>query len=130
MSTSGEHHAPLLHVHVASSDVPAAAPARSEAPPASFYTIVLTAAFPVRQMLPLAPNREWALVISADNEVVLCDSQGQAQDTANADSTLAQPQGGLLPANLVVPLRNKNAVWITASVFPSRVTVFAAYKEG
>lgn len=129
MSATHDHEQPVLNVHVKSSDVPQAAPRPAQPPPASFYTVVLTAAFPVRLLLPLARNREWALVQAFDNDVVLCDSQGQAQDAANADSALAAPQGGLVATGVVLPLRNRNEVYVTASVFPSRVSVIAAYSD-
>jgi hypothetical protein len=129
MSATHDHEQPVLNVHVKSSDVPPAAPRPAQAPPASFYTVVLTEAFPVRLLLPLAPNREWAIVQAFDNDVVLCDTQGQAQDPANADSTLAAPQGGLLATGVVLPLRNRNEVFVTAAAFPSRVSVIAAYRD-
>lgn len=130
MSTHGEHEAASLRVHVTGADVQLGqAPPRPEAPPASFYTIVLTARYPVRQLLPLAPSREYAIIQAFDNDVVLCDSEGQAQDAANADAALAAPQGALVATGVVLPLRNRNAVYVTASEFPSRVSVIAAYRD-
>lgn len=129
MSAEHDHQMPVMSVHIASSDVPQAAPAARQPPPASFYTLVLTAAYPVRLMLPLAPSREWAIVQALDNDVVLCDTEGQAQDPANADTGLAAPQGAVVPVGVVIPLRNRNAVYVTAATFPSRVSIIAAYRD-
>lgn len=129
MSTHGEHEAAALRVHITGTDVPQAPPAARQPPPASFGTIVLTAAYPVRLLLPLAPSREWAIVQALDNDIVLCDSEGQAQDPSNADTGLAAPQGGVVPVGVVIPLRNRNAVYVTAASFPSRVSIIAAYAD-
>lgn len=92
----------------------------------SFRTFVLTTDNPTAQILPLDPLRVAALVSSPDNDVVLSGSRSQAGDKANvSDSTLARPNGGLLPKALTapVPISSTDAVWVSGPTYPSRVWV-------
>lgn len=122
---------PPARVHVVSSDVPLGGEATRQRPRIRLTptTIVLTANFPVRNLLPLSEARDYAIIQALDNPIVICDSQGQAQSESNSVTALTSPDGAVIPTGVVVPLRNANPLWVTAATFPSRVSVLAATEE-
>lgn len=124
---------PATPVHIASADpgvLPAAAaPPRPRPMRLVAVTITLTSNVPARLLLPLAASREYAIVQALDSAVVICDSLGQAQSPPNADTTLAAPEGAVVPVGVVVPLLGTNELFVTAPSFPARVSVIAAYCE-
>ena len=93
------------------------------------YTVVLTADDPVQQLLPRGETREYALVQVLDNDAVITVSKGEGQAPANTgDTTLAAPNGAIIPTGVVVPLRCTNEVWAAAATYPTRISVIAAYQ--
>ena len=92
-------------------------------------TVVLTATNSYDQILPQDKGRLYALIQVFDNQAVLCYSEAQADNAANAVSTLPNPDGTLCPTGVVIPVRCSNAVWVTAAAYPTRVSVLAVYPD-
>lgn len=130
MTVQDESYAPI-RVHLESSSVPMAAAAdrapRELVP--RFYTVTLTTDEPVKQVLPPSPNREYALLISLDNDVVLADSKSNAQASGNvSDTSLARPTGAAIPTGVVIPMADQGEVWAGAASYPSRISVLVAFR--
>lgn len=116
-----------IRVKVASSDVPMGGGARPEVKIVP-TTVVLTANDPVKPLLPQSDLLEYVIIQSLDNSCVVSASQGDAGSKGNQDTGLAYPVGAVIPTGVVIPLRGSNALWVTAPAFPSRISVFAAYR--
>jgi hypothetical protein len=95
-------------------------------------TIVLTAAGLGTGFRPLCAadlSREGIIVSAVTNDVVLCMSQSEAQDAANAVAGIPNPQGYLLKAStttLAYPplwIPTTDLIWVTAQAFPAIVSV-------
>lgn len=122
---------PPVPVHVVSADVPLGTPpaSRQRVITDSTRTIVVTATNPNPIALPTDESRDYAILIALDNQVVLCNSFGDAQDPSNLVVGLPNPQGSVLYVGIAVPTRGTNKMWLAAAVYPSRVTVIAGHKE-
>jgi hypothetical protein len=86
----------------------------------SCFTIVLTADEPVQKLMDLDPLRHEAIVISLDQDVVLCHSYQQAQDPANVTAALPRPNGYILSGGAGFPpyvvLETTAHLWVAAPV--------------
>jgi len=113
---------------------------RATAPPlaashGAFATVVVdTGVNPVRRLLPRDPQRTEAIVIVADEPVVLAQSKEMAENPANANQGTAAdgnpPVGAYLPASWVVRISHRDAVWVAAtSSTPGRVSAIIS-REG
>jgi hypothetical protein len=120
---------PPISVHIASSDVGTPAKPARRRYHVIPRTIVLTTDEPVAQLLRPDPGREYAIIIPRTNDVVLCESKGDAQATSNvSDTTFARPNGGVIPKDVEIriPLITSE-LWAAAATYPTRVTVLACY---
>jgi hypothetical protein len=92
----------------------------------AFRTFVLTADNPYKQLLALDPLRVRATLLALDDDVVLTSSRAQAMSPANLDSTLATPDGAVLPKSFPVSVDAVGEVWATApaTTYPARVAVY------
>lgn len=91
------------------------------------YTVVLTSAEPVKELIPLDPLRAMAIIISLDHDIVLCHSMQQAQDPANADTSLVNPNGAVISVAggypFYIPLETIQRMYVAGNTFPTRVSV-------
>lgn len=89
-------------------------------------TITLTAANPVRDVFAGDLSRRLVICQAFTNDVVLCQSQSQAQDPANAaTANPGFPEGYLLAAANTTPtyLPVTDLAWATAGTFPAKLTL-------
>ena len=86
-------------------------------------TITLTAAQPVKPLMAEDTSRKIAWVLATGNSVVLCESESQALDPANAIAGLPNPEGFLLAAGQRWPLETTEQMWVTAQAFPTQVSL-------
>jgi hypothetical protein len=122
-------------VHVTSTDVTLSSPApspRRTPRRLTGYTRVCTSATPVQDLVPLDENRLYIEVQAVDQDVVICTDISQSQDPVNVTTGLANPNGILLPKANTVPTRIEGAgrMWVTAAVYPARVSVYLVHPEG
>ena len=122
MSIHELEHQPPVRVHVASSDVPMAS--RSRKLVSHFGTVVLTAAIPADDLLPLDPKRVYALVQAGGNNAVICESLAEAQNAANQATGLPNPIGYVLPVGNTQPTKipGSQRMWCAAAAYPTQVT--------
>lgn len=123
-----------LRVHVANpEDLRPAAPRRKRYRTV-FETIVLTAADPIKQILPASDTREIAYIMSPDNDIVIGKDNATVQAQANTSgspATPAFPSGTLIPKSLTVPwpVQESTAVLAGATNLTanSRITITAVH---
>lgn len=120
-----------IPVHITGSSVSLGAPpaSRQKLITDSTRTIVVSATNPYPVALPTDESRDYAILIALDNQVVVCNSFGDAQDPSNQVAGLPNPIGSVLFVGIAVPMRGTNKMWLAAAVYPSRVTVIAGHKE-
>ncbi len=118
-------------VHITGSDVATdIAKTRARRVAVSCHTHVLTASNPYVQIANQELNRQTIVITCLDNPVVLCDSNGQAQDAANQSAGLATPNGALIPINNPYPVTTTDMLWVATGTYPSRVsTTITSYAE-
>lgn len=120
-----------VHVHIASSAVPAAGPPAARYR-TMFETYVLTAGDPVMCILPEDSSRYCALVQAIDNDIVLGPSAGVAGSAVNTVASVPNPNGAYVPKANTAPVRLEggNAVFagVTTTATASRVSVIATYR--
>jgi hypothetical protein len=92
----------------------------------TFRSLQLNAANPVKSLCAADPSREGILVQAFTNDVVLCETQGKAQDPANSlTANPGFPEGYLLAKANTKPtwLPSTDLIWVTAGTFPALVTI-------
>jgi hypothetical protein len=94
------------------------------------YTIVITAANPVPEVLPQDRTREYAVLQALDNQVVLCSTKADAQQPGNSVVGLPNPAGAVLATGIAIPVKGTSHMRLAAAVYPSRVSVIAGYRTG
>lgn len=124
MSEHYEHPEPV-RVHLIRSDIPMGhvpepAPRRRGV---SIRTITLTQGSPVQQILPQAHHRCEAYVQAATNPITIGSSLADVTAGGNAVGTI--PATNTAP----FPLCTTDAVWATASSFPTSITVVQILEE-
>ena len=119
---------PPVRVHVVTDTTKGPAPHAGRGI-ATGKTVVLTAVNPYDQILPQDKARLYALIQVFDNQAVLCYSEAQADNAANAANNLPTPDGTLVPTGIVLPVKCSNAIWVTSAAFPTRVSVLAVYPD-
>lgn len=117
---------PLLHVHIASSDVPQVqAEKRPKEKRVAHRTFVLTTANPTANIAGYDPARCEMYLNVLDNPVVVSGSTSQANDPANTVGALATPNGRMLPVSngseYCIP--GPDETWLSAATYPTRVGV-------
>ena len=115
--------APPVKVHITGSDIPFGK--RQAERRLTTFTKVLTAAQPFTQIAPYDPGRICAYIRALDQDTVVSTSLGEAQDAANTTASQPFPDGQLIPKTDTTPTKFEGAqpMWITAAVYPARVTV-------
>lgn len=94
------------------------------------YTVVITAANPVPEVLSQDHTREYAVLQALDNQVVLCSSKSDAQNAGNTVVGLPNPAGAVLAVGIAIPVKGTSHMRVAAAVYPSRVSVIAGYRVG
>lgn len=91
-----------------------------------FATVALSAANPVRPLLPQDPHRRIAWVLAVDNPVVICTTLELAQQAAADGATTVA--GSVIPAGQGFPVYCRSACWVAATTIASasRVSVHSA----
>lgn len=117
---------PLLHIHLASSDVALTNPEkRPKEKRVAHRTFILTAANPTVNVAGFDPARCEMHINVLDNPVVVSSSTGQASDPANTTAALASPNGRILTisngSEYLIP--GPDETWLSAAVYPTRVGV-------
>lgn len=70
----------------------------------------------VRQLMPQDPFRQRAVVLSIDQDVVLCQTKEQAQAAANIGSSATSPPIGFyLSKGVTLELKNQSLVYVANS---------------
>jgi hypothetical protein len=120
-------------VHVTGTDVPL----QQAAPPSPVigcrpYTVVLTAAQPVQEILALDGKRVYALVQAGGNDAVISNNYAEIGNAANVVAGLPNPIGMVLPYGNTVPTKIPGGQrwWAAAAAYPTQVTVLAVAVEG
>lgn len=75
-------------------------------------SVSLSAANPVRQLLPQDPRRRRAVIVAVEKPAVVCQSLELAQ-AANASPNTGAIEGFYLPVGLPMVMANKAAWWVT-----------------
>jgi hypothetical protein len=115
-------HTPVK-VHLSSSDLPLAPTQKRCRRGVSFRTVTLTTSDPVQQILPQNLNRVEAWAQAFTNAVTVYSSRADAQAAGGAGITL--PVANTAP----YPLNTTDAVWATASVLPTTISVTAIIED-
>lgn len=103
-----------------------AIPVRNESPALGVdRCVALSAANPVRMLLPQDPRRRNAMILAVDNDVYICSSLELAQAVQGLTTA---SDGFYLPKGIVVPITNKAAHWVaaTTTASTSRVSVLVS----
>lgn len=81
----------------------------------------------VQRILGTDPNRKRAVVMTLDEPIVVCNSQGSASDSRNSSNAAGQSAGGfVLPVNVPLPVKSRGEVWVAAtSSTATRVSIWA-----
>lgn len=89
------------------------------------YTVVVSTTGPeVMELLPLDLLRVRATVIVSDQPVVICHSQGQAQDPSNQVASVPNPSGAYIPAGTQLVITGSQQLFVAAvQGVSSRVSV-------
>jgi hypothetical protein len=114
-----------VKVHLAASDVPLTPVRRRCRRGVSFRTFTLTTSDPVQQILPLNLNRVEAWVQSFTNASYLYSSLGEAQTGAGTGGVKVPVASG----SAAYPVNTTDAVWVTATAFPTTVCITAIIEE-
>lgn len=89
-----------------------------------FTMVVSTGTNAVEQLLGRDYDRFEAMILTADEPVVLAQSREVASSAANQVASVPQPAGAYLPTLTWLPWRNCDEVWVAAtSATPTRVSV-------
>lgn len=114
-----------VRVHIAGSDLQQdIALQRPKRLAISPRTVVLTAAAPFQFLCGQEPYRAMVKILVTDNPVVLCDSQGQANQPGNLAAGLTNPEGAYLPvATTFYDIPSTDQLWVVAAAYPTRVTI-------
>ena len=95
------------------------------------YTVVLTSTNPVQTILDLDDSRSYALVQAGGFDVVINNSNGEAQNAANQVSGLPDPVGMVLSCGNTAPTRIPGGErwWAAAAEYPAQVTVLVVQED-
>lgn len=95
------------------------------------YTVVLTAAQPVAEILALDPARVYALVQAGGNDTVISNSFAEISAAANQAAGLPAPVGMVLPFGNTTPVKipGPDRWWAAAAAYPALVTVLAVMED-
>jgi hypothetical protein len=75
-------------------------------------------------LLPLDPLRVRAVILSVDQDVVICHTRPQAQASGNTGSSVPNPSGAYLPKTTMLTLNGTQEMWVAAtSATPTRVSI-------
>lgn len=119
-----------VHVHVASADV-----ALGQAPPVAAelvvvpHTVAITSDEPARQLCQPNPGRKFIGICAFTNTVVISRSKGDAQAAGNMASSITQPNGAMIPADLYVWFEATNELWVSTGTYPTLVSVLEVNKR-
>jgi len=95
------------------------------------YTVVLTAASPVQEILALDGKRAYALVQAGGNQAVINNNFAEINNAANVAAGLPAPVGMMLPYGNTTPTRIPGGErwWAAAAAYPTQVTVLAVQED-
>ena len=95
------------------------------------YTVVLTAASPVQEILGLDPKRAYALVQAGGNQAVINNNYAEIGNAANIAAGLPAPVGMLLPNGNTAPTKipGGDRWWAAAAAYPAQVTVLVVQED-
>jgi hypothetical protein len=131
MAMAGQNHAPTsADVAVSQSQLPAPrsmqpVPVRADRPEETIPRTAVVAASGTRQLLPQDPCRYRAVIMSIDQDVVLCLSKDQATAADNTIASVPQPAGFYLPKLVPITIESKGLLWVanTSTASATRVSV-------
>lgn len=87
-------------------------------------TVTLTTDEPAKQLAPPNPDRIYIGIIATTNSVVLSRSKGDAQAAGNVASSITSPNGGLIPAGILIWVPEATSeIWASTGTYPTMVTV-------
>jgi hypothetical protein len=110
----------------------ASVPVMLTVPEGAVFSTMLVAISSARQLMPQDAQRERALILSIDEDVILCQTKEQAQNAANqASSATAAPSGFYLSKGILLELKNKSLTWVanTSGSSATRVSVVVERNE-
>jgi hypothetical protein len=113
-----------VHVHIASSDVPAGQQGRRRRR-AVYQTVLLQAGDQCQPILPVSPLRKAAFVIGVDQAIVIGGNQ----------SDVASLVGATIPQSVAWPVEDDGQVYAAATPAltgntTARVSVMTVYEDG
>lgn len=131
MAMSGQDHSPsTADVAVGQAQLPPprsmqSVPVRPDVPEETIPRTAVVQASGVRQLLPQDPCRKRAVIMSIDQDVVLCLAKDQASAADNTVASVPQPAGFYLPKLIPLTIESKGLLWVanTSAASPTRVSV-------
>lgn len=95
------------------------------------YTVVLTAANPVQEILGLDAKRAYALVQAGGNDAVISNNNAEISAPVNQVAGLPAPIGMVLPYGNTAPTRIPGGErwWAAAAAYPTQVTVLVVQED-
>jgi hypothetical protein len=116
-----QHQADLASVGPDMTSVPVQSVAAEE----GVYRTNVLAPNGFRQLLPQDPNRQSAVILAIDADIILCDNKDLASGPDNQTALpIAFPTGFYLSKGIPLPTRNRGLVWaVNTSNATNRVSV-------